>query len=156
MPFLIAKGETEAQRGQPAPSYLSALKANASLSAMHIPRDAAPLFPEPRSPAVFRIQHISLLTCHRLVYSMLGSPGGFANTAHSCPARPLLFQSCCLQLPQVSLSLILPAAAVSCRDRVELQQQGQVTLWLGHKVSPPGMGREGKSRLSCPITFFPG
>lgn len=108
------------------------------------------------SRAAFRIPHISIPTCHSLFYSVLGSPGGFDNTAGSCPTRPPLFQTttvCISPSSPRSLSPSFPVhvSAVSGTNCTVCQEHGEVTLWLGHKVFPPGIGRERKWELGCHV-----
>ena len=115
------------------------------------------------SHAVFRIQHISILTCHSLVYSVLGSSGGFANTARSCPARPLLFQTTTLCISPSSLrflSPILPGLCICCQlyepYGASVTWAGDALAWAQGLPTWAWQREEIRAGLSRPITFFSG
>lgn len=115
------------------------------------------------SRAVFRIQHISILTCHSLIHSVLGFPGRFANMARSCPARPLPFQTTTLCISPSSprfLSPILPSLCICCQL---YEPYGSSVTWAGDTLAwAQGLPtwdwqrEEIRAGLSRPITFFSG
>lgn len=113
------------------------------------------------SRAAFRIPHISILTCHSLFYSVLGSPGGFGNTAGSCPTRLPLFQTttvCISPGSPRSLSSILPGPYVCCElyklYSVSETWGGDTLAWAQGLPTWDWQREEMGAGLSRLITFF--
>lgn len=100
-------------------------------------------------------------TCHSLFYSVLGSPGGFGNTAGSCPTRLPLFQTttvCISPGSPRSLSSILPGPYVCCElyklYSVSETWGGDTLAWAQGLPTWDWQREEMGAGLSRLITFF--